>query len=221
MRFRQLETAFVVAALVATGCQEPHVAELRIETQSDPFYWYQDTRIFLRIDPRALTVVADSARIPVLAASLENVGVHVDSVTPFGGGPRRWVLWLHAGTTPASAEAAARALRRRSSVAFVSNTYVGDGGVPAPGRPACMLQLIDDVALRYRESTTPEQIAAFQQRAGLSVLRAGDRVYATVLTYPTRTQFTPLEIAAAIDRHPFVEWASPNMTGRGCIHTLD
>lgn len=208
-----LPSAVVVSCLLAAGCTGPDVAQLEIIPQAPPFYWYQDTvRIYLRADSTRLTVEADSAALPALSASLSTIGVTVDATTAMGVAERHWVLTLHPGTSPTAAVTAARALRLRTDVRFASNAYL-----PAQQPTSCTLLLVNRLVVRYKASVAAHQIAALHQHAGFGVERSPSGVSSPfwVLRYPTGSPYTPLEIAAALYHHPYVEWADPDM--RGCI----
>jgi hypothetical protein len=211
MSRRPISLACLVSTLITVGCTEPDLADLVIEPQSEPFYWYQDTtRIYLRIDPASLTVETDSDALPALSASLAAFRVTVDSTTAMAVAPGHWILWLHPGTSATAAAAGAHELRLHATVRFASNAYLY-------GEPPdeCTLWLVNRLVVMYRASTTSEQIAALQQRAGFEVEEAPSGVGSPVwvLRYPTGSRYTPLEIAAAVYHHPFVDWASADMVG--------
>jgi hypothetical protein len=213
MHSGRLCIACVVSSLGTASCFEPDPADLVIETQTRPFYWYQDTRIYLRVDSTSLTVDADSGILPALATSLAAIGVTVDSSTalPVAADSGHWTLWLHTGTQATAATEAARALRRHANVRFASNAYIY--GTPPT---ECTLWLLNRLVVMYKGTTTGEEIAALQERAGFTVEESpasgmGSPVW--VLRYPMGSPYTPLEIAAAVDRHPYVDWADADMGG--------
>jgi hypothetical protein len=206
-----LPSAVIVSCLLAAGCTGPDIAQLEIVPQATPFYWYRDTtRIYLRTDSTRLSVEADSTALPALSASLATLGVTVDTATAMVVAEGHWVLWLHPGTSPIAAVAAARALRLRTDVRFASNAYL-----PAPQPASCTLLLVNRLAVMYKASVATDAIAAFQERADLGVERSpsGDWSPYWVLRYPSGSPYTPLEIAAAVYHHPYVIWADPEMDG--------
>jgi len=210
-----LPFAVVVSCLLAAGCTGPDVAQLEIVPQATPFYWYQDTtRIYLRADSTRLTIEADSTVLPALSASLSTVGVTVDAATAMVIAEGHWVLTLHPGTSATAAVAAARALRGRTDVRFASNAYL-----PAQQPTSCTSLLVNRLIVMYKASVTTNRIAAFHERAGFDVVRSPSGAWSPywVLRYPPGSPFTPLEIAAAVYHHPYVEWADPDIVSLGCI----
>ena len=210
---RPLLLSVVVSSLLAAGCTGPDVAQLEIGLQATPFYWYQDTtRIYLRADSTRLTVEAESAALSALSASLATLDVTVDAATAMGVAEGHWVLSLHPGTSQTAAVAAARALRLRTDVRFASNAYL-----LAQQPTSCTLLLVNRLVVMYKASVATHQIAAFHERAGFGVERSPSGAWSPywVLRYPSGSPYTPLEIAAAVYHHPYVEWADPDMVG--CI----
>jgi hypothetical protein len=196
-----LPSAVVVSCLLTAGCTEPDISRLEIVAQATPFYWYQDTtRIYLRADSTRFTIEADSTALPALSASLSTTGVTVDAATAMVIAEGHWVLTLHTGTSATAAVAAAHALRGRTDVRFASNAYL-----PAQQPTSCTSLLVNRLIVR---------IAAFHERAGFGVVRSPSGAWSRywVLRYPPGSPFTPLEIAAAVYHHPYVEWADPDRT---------
>jgi hypothetical protein len=206
----RLRVCLLVLICGALGCTEPDPADLSIETQATPFYLYQGEPVYLRISPTSLTVAADSSTLPALTASLAVIGVVVDSSRAMGTMVGHWILWLHPGTSIAAAATAAQTLRRQAGVTFASNTYLY--GTPPT---ECTLWLINRLDVKYRASTSREQIIALHQRAGLlvEIEASGLARPAWRLRYPAGKPYTPLEITVAIYRHPYVEWAAADMVG--------
>jgi hypothetical protein len=101
-------------------------------------------------------------------------------------------------------------VRLHAGVPFASNAYLY--GTPPV---ECTLWLVNRLAVMYKGSTTAEQIATLEERAGFEVEESPPGVGRPwrLLRYPTGSSYTPLEIAAAVYRHPFVDWASADMVG--------
>jgi hypothetical protein len=191
----------------SVGCSDLNAPPLQLEPQSTPFYLYQGNPIYLGVDSLRLTVEADAARLANVAALQQVLGVTVDSVTMLSPVINNWVLWLHASTSAAAAVEAARRLRAASFARFASNAYY----VP-DATPSCALLLVNRLAVRYRPGTTEQQIADLHQRNGLVLeRRPSGAMTSWLLRYPVRSRYTPLEVAAALYRHPYVEWADPDM----------
>jgi hypothetical protein len=200
----------LVALLLAAACEE-YSANLWIEPQQKPFYWNQATKVFLVVDSTFLTVDADSTPVLATLKAWPGIGVTVDSARRSRLG--LWLLFLRRGTSPQAAGAAAHTLRLEPDIRFASTGFRQRAG------STCGLTLLNRLLVTFQPSTSQAQIAALTANAGLSVIAPpGDTHLWWMLRYPVGSQYTPLEIAAALGRHPFVQSAEPDRYG--CIGTL-
>ena len=198
------------AVLLAAACDE-YSANLWVEAQQTPYYWNQNVKVFLVVDSTFLTVDADSAALLAALHAWPGLGVRVDSARRSRLG--LWLVFLHRGTPPEAAGGAAHALRLLPDIRFASTGFRQQAG------STCGLTLLNRMLVTFQPSTSPAQIAALSANAGLAVIAPPDttRVWWT-LRYPVGSQRTPLELAAALARHPFVASAEPDRYG--CIGPL-
>lgn len=173
-----------------------------IERQDTPFYYYEDQKIYLRVDARMLTVApeveGDTQRI---RAVLSQRGVLVDSILPLGV-PGHWLVHLPSGTRAHRAEDAARRLRLDDGIRFASAVYEWPKG-------NCPLYPLNRLAVQFRAGADPAAIARLNAATGVRSERVdawGTRSY----EYPAQMSATPLELAAHYHRQPIVDWADPD-----------
>jgi hypothetical protein len=199
----------VLAIFSAAGlasCSDPTGPD--VDRQSTPFYYYEDERIYLQVDPTQLTVVpavaGDTNRVRQVLAGL---GMTPEAVRPFGM-ENHWIVDLPAGITEARAEAAARALRLNEGMRFASAVYRVRGD-------SCSIYPMKRLVVQFRRGVDEGRIERLN--TGLGVLNEeftswGPRLY----DYPPEMAFTPLELAAHYHRQQIVEWAQPDVIN-GCI----
>ncbi|WP_420129491.1 S8 family serine peptidase [Longimicrobium sp.] len=174
-------------------------------SDTEPFYYYQGERVLLDAEPSELVVVS---RQPDGAAAVRQVLAEL-GITP--GGDRELpqaaghrVITLPASTTRARALEARERLRKDPRFEFASvgyRTRAGGGKV----------LLLNRVAVRFREGTSRGEIASIAARVGARVAREPNPSRGALshwLEYGPGTD--PLRVAAALDRHPQVEWADPD-----------
>jgi hypothetical protein len=192
---RRVALLGIVGLGALLACSDPPSVE--------PYYLYNGSPVYLRTNATRITIQADSAALPTLAAV---AGVTVDSVTSWYAGPSHWIVWLAAGTSTNAALTAARWLRRAPSIQFASNAY------DVPGAPAqCPpMMLVNRLIVAFKAGTTASQIATVLERYGLEGSR--DRYIDTwwVVHYPLASPYTPLEVSVTVYRDPYVEWADPD-----------
>ncbi|HYR08440.1 MAG TPA: hypothetical protein VEQ60_11745, partial [Longimicrobium sp.] len=164
-----------------------------------PFFYYQDQKIYLRVDTRTLTAVpeaeGDSA---TLRAVLRQSGISVDSMRPMHQ-PGHWLVHLPSGTSARRAESAARALRFDAGVRFASAVYRQRDG-------NCPLYMVNRLTVQFLPGA--DEAAIDQLNAGMGVRNEqvnpwGTRSY----EFPRGLVATPLELAALYHRHRLVDWA--------------
>ncbi len=195
----------LVTALLLAGC-ERYSPSLWIDQQAAPFFWSGGQRVFLTVDSTFLAVDADSASLVRILRAWPGIGVAVDSVSYQRLSLR--LVFLRRGTTAQGATAAAHVLRLEPGVRFASVGYRLRTG------SSCGLAMLNRVMVAYLPSTPPDRIAALHARAGFTVTATPGvlRPYWT-LRYPAGSEYTPLEVAAALTRHPYAQWALPDYYG--------
>jgi hypothetical protein len=198
------KTAVVLTMLAATLASCTNALEPPVNEQSEPFYYYQDEKIYLRVDPAVLTAVpqveGDTA---TLRAVLARAGVPADSVRPLWV-PGHWFVHLPAGTSARRAEDAARELRMDAGVRFASAAYrLRDHG-------DCPLYLTNRLVVQFRPGTNSAAIDRLNAALGIRnerlELSSGTRAY----EYPVQMGPTPLELAAYYHVQDIVDWAEPD-----------
>lgn len=195
-------------ALVAALASCSDLLGPEIERQDTPFYYYEDEKIFLRVDGRMLTVVpeapADTGRIRTV---LSRRGLSPDSIRPMQV-PGHWLVHLQPATWPRRAEEGARRLRLEEGIRFASVVYTWPDG-------NCPLYLLHRLAVKYAAGASGAEITRLAAANGLrneQVDPLGTRLY----EYPARMSATPLEFAAHYHRQRIVDWAQPDRLD-GCL----
>ena len=164
-----------------------------------PFYYYDGEPIFLRLDPTRIVVATDTTlrAAEVGARALGVAGVPVDSATRLAGVPGYAVLYLPRGTSPGAAAAARARLRRDRRFTFVSPAY-------RTARHGGDLLLINRVMVRFRPGVIPPLAHVVAASVGA---RAGQATAWPVYYLECFRGADPLRVAAALYKHPLVEWA--------------
>jgi hypothetical protein len=208
-KFRS-KTAVTLTMLAAALASCTNALEPAVNDQSTPFYYYQDDKIYLRVDPLVLTAVpqveGDTA---TLRAVLARAGVPADSIRPLWV-PGHWFVHLPARTSARRAEDAARELRMDAGVRFASAVYrLREGG-------DCPLYLVNRLVVQFREGTSSAAIDRLNAALGIRNERlemsSGTRSY----EYPVQMAPTPLELAAYYHVQDIVEWAEADRIN-GCM----
>lgn len=199
-RFRTRAVLVAVAAVLAS-CSDatgPDVAR-----QDTPFYYYQDDRIYLRVDPTRLTVepeaATDTSRIRTV---LSRRGLTPDSIRAIAL-PGHWMVHLPAGTWARRAEDGARQLRLDDGIRFASVVYrLRDID--------CALYPVNLLTVQFRTGADEAAIQQLNRATGVrdeQVHSWGTRAY----RFPRGMAATPLELAAHYHRQHIVDWAELNL----------
>jgi hypothetical protein len=207
-RFRTtLATAFVAltAAAALAACDDPLGPD--VAQQSTPFYYYENGKIYLRVEPTRLTAVPETqGDTATFRAVLAQAGVKVDSVRPLWM-QDHWFIHLAPGTSARQAEKAARQLRLDDGVRFASAAYnLKDD--------SCPLYMVNRLVVQYRVGTNPDEIARLNAATG--VRNEQVEVWGTLYEYPADMAATPLELAAHYYRQRIVDWAEADRIN-GCL----
>jgi subtilisin family serine protease len=174
-------------------------------SDGEPFYYHQGSRVLLEMEPSELVV---ASRLPDAAAAARQVlaGLGItpiaETAMPQAAGHR--LITLPASTSRARATEARERLRQDPRFLFASVGYRMRG-------ERARVRLLNRVAVSFREGTSPGEIHAIAAGLGARVIREKDPSRASFhywLEYGPRTD--PLAVAAALDRHPKVEWADPD-----------
>lgn len=182
---------------------------------STPFYYYQDQKIFLNIDPSRVIVStvhgvdAPSAVTTIGRAALSASGVSLDSVKPLMQAPDHAVAYLPKATPAAVTSGLRAALAQDSRFRFVSPVYSTQAG----GSEVIPL---DRVVVRFRSGVSDTRAMALADSMGLTLERtpkpdSGFNAY--WFTYPANPKTNTLAIAAALDQNALVSWADPDKIG--------
>jgi hypothetical protein len=198
-RFRTTLAITVVALTAAAAlaaCGDPLGPD--IDQQSTPFYYYENGKIYLRVEPTRLTAVPEvDGDTATFRAVLAQAGVAVDSIRPMWM-REHWFIHLAPGTSAPQAENAARQLRLDDGVRFASAVYnLRDG--------QCPLYMVNRLAVKFRASADPLAIARLNTSTG--VWHEETQPWGTTYEYPADMAATPLELAAHYYRQRIVEWA--------------
>lgn len=186
--------------VVLAGCDTP--TDVRV--QDTPFYYHQDTPIYLDIDDDELTIATEASDVAIIEGILEGVGIQIASIEGLRSirGMPHWLVRL---SGPSNMAGLAQMLWRRTDVMFASPVmYAQEGG----GR----IELVNDLRVHVHEGTVEAEVREVQR--GFELVHVSgpsgsfDRDYD--YRYPASSSRTALEIAAAVHRHPTVEWTSPN-----------
>lgn len=172
-----------------------------VSIQEQPFYWFEDTKIFLEVVPGEF-VVKSSAPDPVSAASaaLADLGFGVQAGRPL---IRGHLILEVPGAGVMDARQIARRLHGHSDITFASPNYI----VPADGGAATPLETF---MVKIRDGAGRSEIDSLNAQFGASVVREPENPFEYHhLRYPESGDREALEIAAAYDRHPLTEWADP------------
>lgn len=197
-RFRATLATAVVALTAAAlaACENP--LESDVDPQSTPFYYYQNEKIYLRVEPTRLTAVPEvEGDTSTFRSVLTQAGVEVDSVRPMLM-REHWFIHLAPGTSTQQAETAARRLRLDDGVRFASAVYnLRDG--------ECPLYLVNRLAVKFRAGADPVDIARLYKATGVRYEES--QPWGTTYEYPADMAATPLELAAHYYRQRIVDWA--------------
>lgn len=170
-----------------------------------PFYYYQGEPVALEVEPTELVIVS---RLPdaidVARQVLSEVGVVVGADQELPQAPGHRLLSLPASTTRGRALEARDRLRADPRFEFVAVGYrTQDEGAK--------VMLLNRVAVSFREDVSRAQIERLAAQLGVRVVREPNPSQGSFhhwLEYGAGTD--PLVVAAALDRHPLVEWADPD-----------
>ncbi len=169
------------------------------------FYFYQGNKVLLEPAGDAVVVESDDdVPGPALIAALGDVGLTTTRIEPLPS-QRRWLLRL-ATSDPVRQVRAAQILRGLANVGFAEPTYRVLGG-NSPFSP------VNRVSIEFRRETTPAQIDSVAKALGLTMIRpprADSGFPDHTFRYPRGSALRPLAIAAVLDRHSLVKWASPD-----------
>ena len=203
-------TAFAALALAATvaACDDPLGPD--VDPQAVPFYYYENDKVYLRVDGTRLTAVPQAeGDTATFRAVLAQAGVAVDSIRPMWVPEGHWFIHLPRDTSPRRAEAAARQLRLDGDIRFASAVYT------VPGSDDCPLYMVNRLIVQFRPGADEGAIRALNAATGVrgeQVQPWGTRAY----EYPARMAATPLEVAAHYHRQRIVDWADADRVS-GCL----
>lgn len=184
-------------------------------SDSEPFYYHQGERVLLDPEPSELVVVSRQQDVAAAARQvLGELGITPvgDQELPQAAGHR--VIILPVSTTRARAIEARERLRKDPRFQFASVGY----RTRAAG---ARVLLLNRVAVRFHDGTSRGEIAAIAARLGARVVREPNPSRGALsywLEYGPGTD--PLQVAAALDRHPQVEWADPDKVSEFVQHYI-
>jgi len=209
LRPRAAALVALTAAAALTACDNP--LESDVAQQSTPFYYYENAKIYLRVEPSRLTAVPEvEGDTSTFRAVLTQSGVEVDSIRPMWM-REHWFIHLAPDTSERQAENAARQLRLDDGVRFASAAYnLRDG--------ECPLYMVNRLAVKFRAGADPVDIARLNTATG--VWHEETQPWGTTYEYPADMAATPLELAAHYYRQRIVDWAEADRID-GCWRTID
>ena len=219
--------AGAVAGLAACNTDRPLAptrpsANVVAAGDSTPFYYYQDQKIYLNVDPLRVVVSTTHGIDPVSAATtdarsvLAASGVTLDSVKPLMQAPDHAVVYLPKAASPAATSALRTALTQDARFRFVSPVYTLQVGGSA-------IIPLDRVVVRFRPNVSDAQAMALADSMGLTLERtpkpdSGFSAY--WFTYPSNPSTNTLAIAAQLDRNSLVSWADPDRIDNGRLDAV-
>jgi subtilisin family serine protease len=211
MRFRvTISLVSLLAAAVGCGDVErpsgPGLdANLAGETTDQPFYYHQQTKVYLTQDPREVVVRGDT---PLARAQQQLTGLPVSAVD--GGalpnGHRLIRLTGSAGGT--ILRTAVDRIRAAEGFRFSTPVYRTANGSP--------VYFLDEVDVAFR-AVPEEQITKLIAEFNLEVVRPprpDSGFYSYRLRFPARPDLDVPRITAALYEHEIVDWAGTNQAVR-------
>jgi hypothetical protein len=188
----------ILASMSLAGCEstlEPASGE------SEPFYFYDGSRISLRVDASRITAALEAgADTALLRTTLASQGVTTDSIRPLSL-PRHWLVHIRRSDRSGPAmERTARVVRLTPGVEFASAAYLPLGA-------ECPLLPVNQFLVQFRAGATAEQIDRLNASTGVQA-GGNDASLLRTYRYPLRMGSTPLELAAYYHHQSIVEWAS-------------
>jgi hypothetical protein len=172
-----------------------------VSGESEPFYFYEGQRIFLRVDSsRLIAVLEAGADTSLLRTTLASQGATTDSIRPLPL-PRHWLIHVRrSNRSGPEIERIARNVRLTPRVEFASAAYLPLGA-------DCPLLPVNQFVVRFREGATEAEIDLLNASTGVQA--GADRTsLLRTYRYPSRMGSTPLELAAFYHHRSIVEWAS-------------
>lgn len=205
----------VAVAAAATACEdleppmEPGEPSLAVmgggPSDEEPFYYHQGERVLLDVEPSELVV---ASRLPDAAAAarevLAGLGITPAAEAELIQAAGHRVITLPAGTPRARALEARNRIRQDARFQFAAVGYRTRG-------ERAQVLLLNRVVVSFKAGTSRSEIQALAAQLGTRVVRepAPSRgAFHYWLEYGPNTD--PLAVAAALDRHPKVEWADPD-----------
>ncbi|MGH7567485.1 MAG: S8 family peptidase [Gemmatimonadales bacterium] len=170
--------------------------------------YYQGQPVYLEVVPELIVV---SSPLPTAAENaretLNTLGLQVVGARRLTQASGHWLLELPPDISPQAAAIAQESLRSDARFDFASTAFKILGGT----RP--MLPL-NRVGVRFRDGVPRRQIDSLIYATGTSVVReprpdSGFQEF--WIAYPKGVSSDPLSVAATYYRHPFVEYAHPDM----------
>jgi hypothetical protein len=202
LRLRLAALLTITIATVLAACSDP------LGPDSEPFYYYEDQKIYLRVDTRKLTAVPEAeGDTATFRTVLGRSGVAVDSIRAIHI-PGHWFVHLPSSTSARRAESAARALRADAGVRFASAAYRERGA-------DCGIHMVNRLTVQFRPEADAAAIEQLNRGMGVRNEQLnpwGTRAY----EFPKGLIATPLELAARYHRNPLVDWAAADHVN-GCL----
>lgn len=200
-------------ALLGAACTDqaedplaPVDALAGLNVQESPFYYHFEERIPLQVDPAEISVVSALPPEASARAVLATMGVQVRGAQALPHAANHWLLKVD-GADAGRAASAVRALRADARFGFAANVYRVRGQGPAQGS---RVVLLDRVAVRMKDGWSRADLARLNAEFGTRVVREPVDAEPDVVWLAYKRGGDPLELAAALHRHPLVEWADPD-----------
>lgn len=172
---------------------------------SQPFYYYQGTKIALAQDPTRIVVSSSLSTGGAVRAAAAEFGLAVTEAQPLASAKHHWILAV-TGTPNATAAQARLRMQRDTRFSFVSPVYktlVGGSDVIPLNR----------IVVHFKRGVTRQEVDSLALADGLQVLRpprpdSGLTEY--WLSYPSDISADPIRTAATLAANPLVEWTDPD-----------
>lgn len=192
------------SSLPTTG--QPSLSVLAPFHSDSTFYYYLGQRIALEHTGDAVVLQTD---LPdpqtAVRSAFQAEGLTLARLERLHSPGDHWLAHLTGADAPMQ-ERAATALRGIARVRFAQPTY------RVAGSTVSFLPT-NRVSVQFKSSTTPSQVDSLASSLGLELVRPprpDSGFFDHAFRYPPGRDVNPLAIAALLDRHTLVQWASPD-----------
>lgn len=206
-------TVFLASCDQPTSHEEAPPTELAaalaaLDIDERPHYRYEGEPQYVDIDTTRIVVGARAASLADIVGAASAAGLSVESTRDISHAAEGHVILHLASNTSRQMNDVARArLRTDSRFQFVAPGFVW----PATGS---RITFLNRVVVKFHDETSESQVDSLLRAWGLTIERSPLRYVPYEkywLAYPPGSD--ALQVAAALDQHPLVEWAAPDKIG--------